>query len=153
MSESVAPARRALRGVLLAGLVLLVGGVGCTSPTSPTVPAPFTQTDLKVGTGADAASGMTLLVGYTGWLYDDTKPDKKGEIFDASTPDRPFVFRLGAGQVIPGWDLGVPGMKVGGLRKLIVPSELAYGREGAGSAIPPNATLVFEIELFSVVGG
>jgi FKBP-type peptidyl-prolyl cis-trans isomerase len=117
------------------------------------VPAPFTKTDLRLGGGGEAATGMTLLVAYSGWLYDDTKPDKKGELFDASTAERPFVFVLGVGQVIPGWDLGVPGMKVGGLRRLIVPSDLAYGREGAGSSIPPNATLVFEIELFSVAGG
>jgi FKBP-type peptidyl-prolyl cis-trans isomerase FkpA len=114
------------------------------------VKAPFTTEDLRVGTGATAASGQTLMVNYAGWLYDDTKSDKKGTQFDASTPGQPFVFKLGTAQVIQGWDVGLLGMKVGGLRKLIVPSEMAYGRGGVGSSIPPNATLVFEVELLSV---
>ena len=114
---------------------------------------PAATLDVRVGTGATAATGQTLMVNYTGWLYDDTKPDKKGEQFDASKPGQPVVFKLGFAQVIQGWDEGIPGMKVGGLRQLIVPSAMAYGREGAGSKIPPNATLVFEIELLSVDGG
>jgi FKBP-type peptidyl-prolyl cis-trans isomerase FkpA len=89
-------------------------------------------------------------VNYTGWFYNSTASDKKGSQFDASKPGEPFVIWLGTGQVIAGWDQGIVGMKVGGLRRLIVPAELAYGRNGAGNAIPPNATLVFDIELVSV---
>ena len=135
----------------MAIVALAVGLAACTSPTSPTFRAAFQQTDVRVGTGAEAAAGMTLMVNYTGWLYDDTKADKKGEQFDANPAGLPFIFRLGSGQVIGGWDLGVAGMKVGGLRRLVVPSDLAYGREGAGSRIPPNATLVFDIELLGFV--
>ena len=125
----------------------------CTSATSPAYKSSFTITDVRVGTGTEAASGMTLLVNYSGYLYDETKADKKGFKFDASPVGQPFVFKLGSGQVIRGWDQGIPGMKVGGLRQLIIPSDLAYGRDGAGSSIPPNATLVFDIELLNVVGG
>ena len=125
----------------------------CTSATSPAYKSTFTIRDVLVGGGTEAATGMTLLVNYSGYLYDETKPDKRGFKFDASPVGQPFVFKLGAGQVIKGWDQGIPGMKVGGLRQLIVPSDLAYGRDGAGSSIPPNATLVFDIELLSVVGG
>lgn len=138
---------------LLSAALLIVAVAGCTSPTSPTVKAPFTKEDLRVGTGDTVATGQVLMVNYTGWLYDDTKTDKKGEVFDKSTAGQPFVFKLGVGQVIQGWDEGLPGTKVGGLRKLIIPSELAYGRVGVGSTIPPNATLVFEIEVISLVAG
>jgi FKBP-type peptidyl-prolyl cis-trans isomerase len=140
---------------ILVALVMLIAGLAssaCTSPTSPTVGAPFSQTDVKVGTGAAAATGQTLMVTYTGWLFDNTKSDKKGQQFDKSPDGQPFIFKLGGGQVIEGWDLGLVGMKVGGIRRLIVPKELAYGRNGAGAVIPPNATLVFDIELLSVAG-
>ena len=140
--------------IALGLMAMTVGAVSaCTSPTSPTVKSAFTSSDLRVGTGDTAAAGNTLMVHYTGWLYDETKSDKKGAQFDASEANRPFVFRLGVGQVIQGWDQGLVGTKVGGIRKLIVPSEMAYGRAGAGSSIPPNATLVFEIELLSLVAG
>lgn len=100
--------------------------------------------DLKVGSGAEAVAGKTVSVHYTGWLEDGTK-------FDSSV-DRgePFSFRLGAGGVIAGWDEGVAGMKVGGKRRLVIPSALGYGTRGAGGVIPPNATLIFEVELLSV---
>ena len=147
----VARAMRVGRLVIVA--VLAAGLVSCTSPTSPTHPAEFAQIDVRDGTGATAATGQTLMVAYAGYLYDNTKADKKGQLFDSSKPGQPFVFRLGAGQVIQGWDVGLPGMKVGGIRQLILPSELAYGRVGSGSTIPPNATLVFDVELFSVAGG
>jgi FKBP-type peptidyl-prolyl cis-trans isomerase len=137
----------------LAAAVALGAAAACTSPTSPTVKASFTTEDLRLGTGGSAAVGQTLMVYYTGWLYDDTKDDKKGAKFDGTTAGQPFVFKLGYGQVIQGWDQGIIGMKVGGLRKLIIPSEMAYGRAGAGTLIPPNATLVFEVELLSVAGG
>jgi len=104
-------------------------------------------TDLRVGTGVTATAGATIRVNYTGWLYNGTHPEKKGEQFDSN---QSFVFWLGTGQVIAGWDQGLVGMKVGGLRRLIVPSSLAYGRNGAGNSIPPNASLVFEIELLGL---
>ena len=147
------PSMRSAALLLSVLLIVATAGAACTSPTSPAYKSTFTTTDLKVGAGAEAATGMTLLVNYKGWLYDETKSDKKGFKFDESPDGQPFVFKLGAGQVIQGWDLGVPGEKVGGLRQLIVPSDKAYGRTGAGSSIPPNATLIFEIELLSVVNG
>lgn len=95
------------------------------------------------GTGAEAAAGQEVTVHYTGWLADGTK-------FDSSKDrDDPFVFRLGAGRVIKGWDEGVQGMKVGGTRKLTIPPALGYGARGAGNVIPPDATLVFEVELLA----
>ncbi len=108
-------------------------------------------TDGKVGNGAVAAAGKNVTVHYTGWLYDANRPDKHGKKFDSSK-DRndPFSFRLGAGQVIAGWDQGVAGMKVGGQRTLVIPSQLGYGARGAGGAIPPHATLVFDVELLDV---
>jgi FKBP-type peptidyl-prolyl cis-trans isomerase FkpA len=148
MSQFVARVGRSV--VVLVMAVALAGAASCTSPTSPTFRADFEKIDLVAGTGAEAASGATALVNYTGWLYDNTKTDKKGDQFDASPAGQPFVFQLGAGQVISGWDVGIIGMKVGGKRRLIIPSQLAYGRQGAGDRIPPNATLVFDIELVSL---
>lgn len=101
----------------------------------------LSYTDLVAGTGAAPTSGKNVTVHYTGWLED-------GKKFDSSLDrGQPFVFRIGAGEVIPGWDEGVMSMKVGGKRKLIIPAQLGYGAAGAGGVIPPNATLIFEVEL------
>lgn len=104
-----------------------------------------------IGTGAEAVAGTNVTVHYTGWLFDESAPENKGSKFDSSR-DRndPFQFRLGAGMVIAGWDQGVAGMKIGGQRTLIIPPELGYGARGAGGVIPPNATLVFDVELLGV---
>jgi FKBP-type peptidyl-prolyl cis-trans isomerase FkpA len=107
--------------------------------------------DVKVGEGAEARKGRVVRVHYTGWLYDASKADKRGNKFDSSKDsNQPFDFTLGAGEVIPGWDEGVAGMKVGGTRILTIPPALGYGARGAGGVIPPNATRVFEVELLEV---
>jgi FKBP-type peptidyl-prolyl cis-trans isomerase FkpA len=105
--------------------------------------------DTVQGTGTLATSGRTLSVNYTGWLYDAAKSDFKGAQFDTSVGKTPFTFRLGAGQVITGWDQGLLGMRAGGKRTLIIPASLAYGQAGSGT-IPPNAPLIFEVDLISV---
>ena len=104
--------------------------------------------DTTPGTGAEAKAGQTCVMHYTGWLWIN---DAKGAKFDSSLDRKsPFSFRLGVGQVIRGWDEGVAGMKIGGKRTLIIPSELGYGARGAGGAIPPNSTLLFEVELLEL---
>ena len=108
-------------------------------------------TDTRVGEGAEAQPGQQVTVHYTGWLYDKTAPDNKGDKFDSSRDrNESFDFPLGMGHVIKGWDQGVAGMKVGGQRTLLIPPEMGYGRRGAGGVIPPNATLLFEVELLDV---
>ena len=107
--------------------------------------------DGKAGTGAEAASGQQVTVHYTGWLYDPSQADNKGTKFDSSLDRKePFSFRLGGGEVIRGWDEGVAGMKIGGQRTLTIPAEMGYGARGAGGVIPPNATLLFDVELLDV---
>jgi FKBP-type peptidyl-prolyl cis-trans isomerase FkpA len=108
--------------------------------------------DVKVGSGAEAVKGKAVVVHYTGWLY-DPETSKKGAKFDSSR-DRnvPFGFFIGEGRVIKGWDEGVQGMKVGGQRTLIIPPDMGYGERGAGGIIPPNATLIFDVELIEVKG-
>jgi len=107
--------------------------------------------DVKPGSGAEATSGKVVVVHYTGWLFDPAKPDSRGAKFDSSR-DRgaPFDFVLGAGRVIKGWDAGVAGMKTGGQRTLVIPPDMGYGQRGAGGVIPPNATLIFDVELIDV---
>lgn len=120
------------------------------SPTGPSSGAPYSQVDLRIGTGADAVAGKNVVVNYTGWLYDPTKADGKGLQFDTSVGGTPLTFAVGSGGVIQGFDRGVTGMKVGGARRVIVPPSLGYGGARNGS-IPPFATLVFEIELVEIV--
>ncbi len=111
------------------------------------------KNDVKTGTGAEAMAGKTVIVHYTGWLYDPAALGQKGAKFDSSRDRQsPFSFPLGAGKVIRGWDEGVAGMKVGGQRTLIIPAEMAYGSRGAGGVIPPDATLIFDVELLDVKG-
>ena len=142
------PSRRGLSRLVL-GVAIAAALAACgSSPTSPSS-APFSKTDLITGTGTDAVAGKVVTVNYTGWLYDASKTDGKGVQFDSSAGGTPFSFALGYGDVIQGWDQGLPGMKVGGLRRLVVPPSLAYGTVRNGP-IPPNATLVFDVELVEV---
>ena len=134
-------------------LLLSLLAAGCTPPGPPpggTI-AKFEQIDTVPGTGAEAVAGSKVSVHYTGWIYDERADNKHGKTFDSSVErGEPFTFTLGAGQVIRGWDEGVAGMKVGGKRTLLIPAWLGYGSSGAGGVIPPNASLVFEVELLDV---
>ena len=116
-----------------------------------TTPSGLHYEDTTVGSGAAAQAGNKVTVNYTGWLHDASAPKERGSKFDSSKDRRdPFKFDLGAGMVIRGWDEGVQGMQVGGKRVLTIPPQLGYGARGAGGVIPPNATLVFEVELLGV---
>ncbi len=146
--------RQILLPVLLLA-ALLAGGCQRDAGYSPedesnarTTLTELQKIELKAGTGAEATSGQTVTVHYTGWLYNPVNPENKGKKFDSSR-DRndPFAFTLGARQVIAGWDQGVAGMKVGEQRRLVIPPDMGYGARGAGGVIPPNATLVFDVEL------
>ncbi|MFO1468011.1 MAG: FKBP-type peptidyl-prolyl cis-trans isomerase [Steroidobacteraceae bacterium] len=137
--------------------LMLASGLlaACHRAPAPTAPvagaASLIVKDLKAGTGPAITAGQTAEVHYTGWLYEASAPDNKGRQFDSSRDSgRPFSFVIGAGQVIDGWDKGVAGMQAGGQRRLVVPADLAYGSAGAGSDIPPGATLVFDVELLSI---
>lgn len=138
------------RAALLAAIVFI--SAGCSERTAPKMEGSnvndLIKTDVKAGAGAVAAAGQSVTVHYTGWLYDAAAADHKGKKFDSSR-DRndPFVFQLGVGQVIKGWDQGVEGMKVGGQRTLIIPAHMGYGPLGAGGVIPPGAALLFDVEL------
>lgn len=142
---------RSISAALASMLVLATAACG-DSPTAPVNLARFSQTDIVVGTGAEAASGSTIRVKYAGWLYNAARPDTKGGQFDASAEGQPFTFTLGVGQVIAGWDQGLVGMKVGGQRRLVIPPSLGYGGARQGP-IPANATLVFDVELLEIVPG
>ena len=163
-SAPPASARRVLLGVALGTLVGTT--FGQTPSKAPVEIAPLSQTtiskigakvtelqiiDNTQGTGTEAVSGKAVVVHYTGWLYDPTAADGHGAKFDSSR-DRnvPFGFFLGAGKVIKGWDEGVAGMRVGGKRTLVIPPSKGYGERGAGGVIPPNATLLFDVELLDV---
>jgi FKBP-type peptidyl-prolyl cis-trans isomerase FkpA len=120
-------------------------------PTAATAPMKLESTDLKKGTGPAIKAGQTAVVQYTGWLYSDAAAEHKGQKFDSSRDrSEPFSFPLGGGHVIQGWDEGVVGMQAGGQRRLVIPPEMGYGAAGAGGVIPPNATLVFDVELVSI---
>ena len=117
----------------------------------PTTPSGLQYEDTTTGSGAEAVAGKAVRVHYTGWLHDATAAQQRGRKFDSSKDrGQPFSFRLGGGEVIRGWDEGMAGMKVGGTRVLTIPPDLGYGARGAGGVIPPNATLVFEVELLGV---
>lgn len=126
---------------------------GQSATANTVVAAPVTElqkTDIVKGTGEGISQGQVAVVHYTGWLYDPAAPAQKGKKFDSSRDSgKPFSFPLGDGRVIRGWDEGVQGMQPGGQRRLVIPAKLAYGESGAG-AIPPNAALVFDVELLSI---
>jgi FKBP-type peptidyl-prolyl cis-trans isomerase FkpA len=125
---------------------------GAPAPAAPAEVKELITKDIKVGQGRTAEKEHAVLVHYTGWLYDPKAPDMKGAKFDSSEGRAaPFGFLIGRGRVIKGWDEGVPGMKEGGKRQLIIPPSMGYGEKGAGNVIPPNATLLFEVELIKIV--
>jgi FKBP-type peptidyl-prolyl cis-trans isomerase len=147
-----------MKRIVLAAALAVAGA--CLAQTTP-VPAPapasaqkqeLVKTDTKIGEGKAVEKGKAVSVHYTGWLFDAKAPEQKGAKFDSSL-DRglPFGFIAGAGRVIKGWEEGVIGMKEGGKRTLVIPPDMAYGEKGAGGLIPPNATLVFDIELLKVL--
>ncbi len=115
-------------------------------------PSELQVIDQKQGEGDEAVKGKLVVVHYRGWLYDDGAEQHKGTEFDSSRDRKPFTFPLGAGVVVKGWEEGIVGMKVGGVRTLIIPPELAYGSAGAGDVIPPDTSLIFEVELLEVRG-
>jgi len=145
------------RRAALALVAALTGACAGTTTASAqevgktvTTPSGLRIIDSQIGTGATPRTGQTCVMHYTGWLY---QGGAKGQKFDSSVDrGRPFEFPIGRGQVIPGWDEGVASMKVGGKRTLIIPPDLGYGARGAGGVIPPNATLIFEVELLGVKG-
>jgi FKBP-type peptidyl-prolyl cis-trans isomerase FkpA len=145
--------RRILMSVVIGGLIWISACSGREATSGAIVDNITTLqiSDSRVGTGAEAVAGRQVTVHYTGWLYDSQSANDRGRRFDSSRDrNEPFTFRLGAGNVIRGWDQGVAGMRVGGVRTLVIPSALGYGSEGAPGVIPPNATLVFDVELQNV---
>lgn len=137
--------------VALVFLVMACGPSTAEDGLSQTDKTKLEITETRAGTGTEARAGRTVSVHYTGWLYHPTSEGHRGRKFDSSRDrGQTLEFTLGAREVIPGWDQGVAGMKVGGTRTLVIPAALAYGRQGAPGAIPPNATLVFDVELVGV---
>lgn len=145
----------------LIGLVFALSAAACggSSPTAPTqdptwiANVPFSTVDSNVGSGDEAVAGSTVRVDYYGFLYSTATSDNKGSLFDTSCPSvcTPIEFTIGANQVIRGFEQGVLGMRPGGIRRVTIPPDLAYGSTGNGSVIPPNATIIFEIRLNSTV--
>jgi FKBP-type peptidyl-prolyl cis-trans isomerase FkpA len=141
--------KRLVNYTAIALVALVAAGCGDDSPTSTVTSLQIIDT--QVGTGAEAVTGKTVTVHYTGWLYEEYTADHHGTKFDSSRDrNQPFSFVVGETNIIAGWNQGIVGMKVGGKRTLIIPSSLAYGSTGFGS-IPPNRALVFDIELLSVL--
>ena len=141
----------------LLGLATLAGAAAVTEADAGPADLPkapvttLAKIDRTVGTGAEATPGNMVSVHYTGWLYDPAATDGHGKKFDSSLDrGQPFSFPLGGGMVIRGWDEGVAGMKIGGKRTLVIPAEMGYGARGAGGVIPPNATLIFDVELLGI---
>ena len=142
---------------MMAVALAVLGVTACSGPDtsedhlSQTTKAKLETAEVKPGSGTEARRGRRVSVHYTGWLYHPTKERQRGRRFDSSRDqNQPFDFTLGAGEVIPGWDEGVLGMKAGGVRTLVIPASLGYGAAGSPPVIPPNATLVFEVELVAV---
>jgi len=140
-----------LLGILLITACQQQGETGMSDSAGDAGITELQITDVANGDGATAQAGQEVIVHYTGWLYDTSQPDNKGTKFDSSV-DRgdPFSFPLGAGRVIQGWDQGFAGMQIGGKRILVIPPDMGYGASGAGGVIPPNATLMFEVELLDI---
>jgi len=145
--------------VALCAVALLMGACGKKEASTQSAPAAaavappseLQRTDVVKGTGEGISLGQVAVVHYTGWLFDGTAPEQKGKKFDSSRDrGQPFPFTVGAGEVIRGWDEGVQGMQPGGQRRLVIPPDLGYGDRGAGGAIPPGATLVFDVELLAI---
>lgn len=137
-------------GTALVGLSLLAGCADPGPPPGGRIPE-LLRIDQRNGSGAVASPGAEVTVHYTGWLFDEKAANQRGEKFDSSVDrGQPFTFLLGAGRVIRGWDEGVAGMRVGGRRVLMIPPDYGYGRKGAGGVIPPNGSLVFDVELLDV---
>ena len=147
--------RNFLRAGAFAALAIVAIACAASAAATPALAQPAKTTssglqiiDTKVGTGASPKTGQTCVMHYTGWLYEN---GTKGKKFDSSVDrGQPFEFKIGTHQVIAGWDEGVSSMKVGGKRTLIIPPALGYGAQGAGNVIPPNATLIFDVELLAV---
>jgi FKBP-type peptidyl-prolyl cis-trans isomerase FkpA len=138
-----------LLATLACALALTACGGNDDAPVTTPAPAVVSKADLAVGTGIEAIAGDLVTVTYTGWLQDTTKADNKGTQFDQATVEKPFTFQLGKGAVIAGWDQGVPGMRVGGTRRLVIPPALGYGATANGP-IPANSTLIFEIKVLAI---
>jgi len=143
------------RFIAAISVVLFTVSCGEDSPFTPgeilaPLNIPFSNVDLTIGTGAEATNGKLVSMTYTGWIYDPNQPENKGFMFESNTAANPFNFTLGNRQVIAGWDQGIPGMRVGGSRLLVLPPALAYGTEGTRT-IPGNATLIFEVTLLGVL--
>ena len=146
---AITPAAQAQTNGAQASANAAASASASTAPQRVKTPSGLQYEDIKIGSGEVARTGLSVTVHYTGWLK--SRDGSTGREFDSSRDnDEPFTFRLGTGQVIPGWDEGVQGMRVGGMRKLIVPAHLGYGARGAPPRIPPNATLVFEVELLGL---
>jgi FKBP-type peptidyl-prolyl cis-trans isomerase len=134
---------------LTCALALTACGGSDDAPVTTPAPETVSKVDLVVGTGIEATNGDSVTVAYTGWLQDTTKTENKGTQFDQATAATPFTFQLGKGTVIAGWDQGVPGMRVGGKRRLVIPPSLGYGAVARGN-IPANSTLIFDVEVLAI---